>query len=154
VVIFRSCQLATALVLMRRLARGRRRRPPFTPPSPNAERSISAVVPTRDEEGRLAGCLARLTGEPDLAEIIVVDDESTDRTAAVGEEHGAAVLAGSALPLGWAGKAWAPDQGLRATRGDLVLFLDADTLPRTGLARALAPEPSDLIQWSAGPRLR
>ncbi|MET0205693.1 MAG: hypothetical protein ABW228_00830 [Thermoleophilaceae bacterium] len=64
------------------------------------------------------------------------------------------MLAGSALPLGWAGRACALDQELCATRGDLLLFLDADTLPRTGLARALASGPSDLILWSAGPRFR
>jgi hypothetical protein len=115
VVICRSCQLATALVLTRPLARGRRSRPPLTSPSPNAERSISAVVPARDE------------------------------AAAVTEERGAAVLAGRALPPGWADNAWALHQGVRAARDDLVLFLDADTLPRPKLARALAAELGDLI---------
>ena len=85
-----------------------------------------------------AGCLAPLTGDPDLAEIIVVDDESSDRTAAVGEEHGAAVLAGRALPPGSAVKWWALDQGLRAAR-DLVLFLDTNNLPRPVVTR---PAPS------------
>ena len=135
-----SCarQLAAALGLMSRLGRGRRRRPPLTSSSPQAERSISAVRPARDEEGRLAGCLAPLTGDPDLAEIIVVDDESFDRTAAVGEEHGAAVLAGRALP-GSAVKWWALDQGLRAACGDLLLYLDANNLPRPAVTR---PAPS------------
>jgi dolichol-phosphate mannosyltransferase len=139
VVIFPARQLAATLGLMSRLGRGRRRRPPLTSPRPNAERSISALRPARDEEGRLAGCLAPLTGDPDLAEIIVVDDESSDRTAAVGEEHGAAVLAGRALPPDSAVKWWALDQGLRAARGDLVLSLDADNLPRPVVTR---PAPS------------
>ncbi|HZB05406.1 MAG TPA: glycosyltransferase [Thermoleophilaceae bacterium] len=62
----------------------------------------------------------------------LVDDQSSDRTAAVGEEHGAAVLAGRALPAGSADKGLALDQGLRAARGDLVLFLDANHLPPPG----------------------
>jgi hypothetical protein len=70
-----------------------------------------------------------LTGDPDLAESIVVDDESSDRTAAVGEEHGAAVLASRALPPGSADNGRALDQGLRAARGDLVLLLDANLPP-------------------------
>jgi dolichol-phosphate mannosyltransferase len=141
VVIVRACQLAAALGLIRRHGRGRRPRPPLTSPSPNAERSISAVRLARDEEGPLAGCLAPLTGDPDLAEIIVVDDESSDRTAAVGGEHGAAVLAGRGLPPGSAGKGWALDPGLRAARGDLVLLLDAKHLPWFGsyAPRSTAP---------------
>ena len=136
--IFRPRQLAAALGLMRRLGRGR---PPWPlmSPSPNAERSISALSPARDKEARLAGGLAPLTGDPDLAEIIVVDDKSSDRTAAVGEEHGAAVLARRALPPGSADKEWALDQGLRAARGDLVLYLDASNLPRRAVTR---PAPS------------
>jgi dolichol-phosphate mannosyltransferase len=114
---------------------------------------INAVVPARDEDGRLARGLGPLTGDPDLAEIIVVDDESSNRTVAAGQS-GAPVLAGRALAPGWAGKACALDQGLRAARGDLVLFLDADTLPRPELARALAAELSNLILLSAGPQFR
>jgi dolichol-phosphate mannosyltransferase len=139
VVIFRTRQLAAAPELMPQLGQRRRRRPPLTSPGPIAERSNSTLRPARDEEGRLAGCLAPLTGDPDLAEIIVVDDESFDRTAAVGEEHGAAVLAGRALPPGSAVKWWALDQGLRANCGDLLLYLDANNLPRPAVTR---PAPS------------
>jgi hypothetical protein len=52
-----------------------------------------------------------------------------------------------------AGKACALNQ-LRAARGDLVLFLDAKTLPRPELARALAAELNNLILSSAGQRFR
>jgi dolichol-phosphate mannosyltransferase len=139
VLIFAARQLAAALRLMRRPGRGRRRHTPLTSPSPNAVRSISAHRPARDREGRLAGCLAPLAGDPDLAEIIVVDDESPDRSAAIREEQGAAVLAGRALPPGPAVRWWALDQGLRAARGDLAVYLDADNLPRSAVPR---PVPS------------
>jgi cellulose synthase/poly-beta-1,6-N-acetylglucosamine synthase-like glycosyltransferase len=139
VVIFRARQLAATLRLMRRPGRGRRRHPPLTAPSPNAERPVSALRPVRDEAGRLAGCLAPLSGDPDLAEIIVFGDESSDRTAAVGEEHGAAVPAGRALPPGSAVEWWALNQGLRAARGDVVLYLDADNLPRPVVTRPAPP---------------
>jgi 4,4'-diaponeurosporenoate glycosyltransferase len=73
-----------------------------------------------------------------------VDDEPSDRTAAAGQ-RGAAVLSGPGLPPGRAGKACALDHMPRAVRGDLVLFLDADTLPWPGLSRTLAAELSNLI---------
>jgi dolichol-phosphate mannosyltransferase len=69
----------------------------------------------------------------------------------VAAERGARVLAGGPLPPGWAGKAWALEQGLRVARGDLVLFLDADARPRPGLARALAAARGDDALLSAGP---
>jgi dolichol-phosphate mannosyltransferase len=118
------------------------------PPAP----TVSAVVPARDEERRLGPCLDGLTADGDLAEVIVVDDESRDGTAELAAARGASVLRGEALPPGWAGKAWALEQGLGAARGELVLFLDADARPRPGLARALAAALGDADLLSAGPR--
>jgi len=100
----------------------------------------------------LAGCLAALVEDPDLLEVLVVDDESSDATAAVARTYGARVLEGLPLPAGWVGKAWALEQGLAAARGELVLFLDADARPRPGLARALAATAREIDLLSAGPR--
>lgn len=89
--------------------------------------SVSAVIPARDEEATLPALLASLRAL-DLAEVVVVDDGSVDATASVARAGGATVLPASAPPPGWTGKAWACQLGADATGGDLLLFLDADTV--------------------------
>jgi 4,4'-diaponeurosporenoate glycosyltransferase len=91
--------------------------------------SVSVVVPARDEEATLPlllESLRRLT--VDVCDIVVVDDGSRDATAAVARSAGAVVLPAGTPPRGWTGKAWACHLGARATSGDLLLFLDADTV--------------------------
>ena len=110
------------------------------------------VVPARDEEHRIAGVLAPLRDEPAVDEVIVVDDESSDRTAAVAAEHGARVVRGAPLPDGWRGKPWALEQGVQAARGDWIVFLDADTRPLPGLVPALIERAREVDLQSAGPR--
>ena len=141
-----------ALVVLRRLARGRRMKPPLVPGAPAPSGTVSVVVPARDEEDRIAGVLAPLQGASGVTEVVVVDDESADRTAELARSHGARVVPGTPLPEGWTGKVWALEQGLRAATGDWVVFLDADTRPKPGLVPALieAASRSDLV--SAGPR--
>ena len=55
---------------------------------------MSVVIPARDEDARLPACLAGLAGDPDVHEVIVVDDGSTDATARMARAHGARVVAG------------------------------------------------------------
>jgi 4,4'-diaponeurosporenoate glycosyltransferase len=89
--------------------------------------SVSVIVPARDEARRipqLLKSLARQTVEP--LQVIVVDDHSTDSTATIAASMGAGVVAGQVLPEGWTGKTWACWQGVRQSRGDFLLFLDAD----------------------------
>ncbi len=100
---------------------------------------LSVVIPARDEEDNLARLLPSLR-DPSFPphEILVVDDHSSDRTAAVAQEHGATVIPGADLPEGWYGKPWACQQGADAATGDWLLFLDADLVVEPGGLRRLA----------------
>lgn len=152
-----AAQACAAALVAARLGRGRTRREPLRAgraPAPGA--TISAVVPARDEAARLTPCLRGLLADPDLLEVVVVDDCSADATAEIAAGLGARVVAGAEPPTGWAGKAWALQQGIEAARGDWVLHVDADARPRPGLARALVAAArahgDDLL--SAGPAFR
>jgi dolichol-phosphate mannosyltransferase len=141
---FRLAQAGAGAIVVVRLARGRRRIPPLAaadPPAPGV--AVSVVVPARDEAARIGRCLAPLRDDPDVAEVLVVDDRSSDGTAAVAREFGARVVAGAELPEGWVGKPWALQQGLEAAAGDVVVTLDADTRPQPRLVRALVASLGD-----------
>ena len=150
-----AAQAAAAAVVATRLARGRHRRPPLRAGAPlPAGTTVSAVIPARDEAARIGPCVLAARADPGVSEVLVVDDESTDGTAAVAARAGARVIPGRPLPGGWVGKQWALQQGLEVASGEYVLTLDADTRPRPGLAAALVTAaiggPFDLV--SAGPR--
>ncbi len=99
--------------------------------------SISVVVPARDEAERIGPLLAAVIGAPGVAEVIVVDDQSSDATAEIARRAGATVISGSPLPDGWAGKAWALQQGISSASSDWVVTLDADARPDARLPTAL-----------------
>jgi 4,4'-diaponeurosporenoate glycosyltransferase len=100
---------------------------------------VSIIVPARDEERNIGTLLESLRSQslPPL-EVIVVDDGSKDRTAEIARSLGARVVQGKPLPSGWTGKNWALAQGVQASRGDVFLFLDADTFLEAGALKALA----------------
>ena len=102
--------------------------------------SVSVIIPARNEERNLPALLRSLVSQPlKPREILVVDDGSTDQTAATAQQFGAVVIPSRPLPDGWRGKTWACHQGAQAATGDLLLFLDADTwFEPNGLGRLLA----------------
>ncbi|MBK1826085.1 glycosyltransferase [Haloferula rosea] len=101
---------------------------------------VSIVIPARDEEqnlSRLLPSLGRQTVPPH--EVIVVDDQSSDGTAEMVQTHGARLIRGRELRSGWYGKPWACHQGVEASTGDWLLFLDADVeLEADALERLLS----------------
>lgn len=107
------------------------------PPARVAEakrgRSVSVCIPARNEESTIANVVGVVID--DLAstgivdEVVVIDDSSTDATAAVAGAAGAVVWdAAAILPghPGGPGKGEAMWRGLHVTTGDLVVFCDAD----------------------------
>ena len=89
--------------------------------------AVSIIIPAHNEEELLGATLQTLAasaaavGEP--YEIIVVDDGSADRTAEVARDHGARVVAVNVRHI-----AAARNAGAREARGQLFVFVDADTL--------------------------
>jgi len=100
--------------------------------------TISVVIPARDAATTLGRCLDALAieGVPGpAAELIVVDDGSSDATRCIAARPGTCVLAGSGQ-----GPAAARNLGARSASGEVLIFLDADTAPLPGwLAELLAP---------------
>jgi glycosyltransferase involved in cell wall biosynthesis len=111
----------------------------------SAPPTVSVIIPARNEEVSLASCLESLVAQVGVAfEIIVVDDHSTDRTRAIAYSFSNSrmrlqVIEAGTLPTGWTGKNNAVATGARATRGEWLLFTDADTIHLPGsLARSVA----------------
>lgn len=106
---------------------------PAVPRHP-ARLRLSVVIPTRDRCDLLADVLAPLLDDPGAAEVVVVDDGSTDGTAellAGLARSNPQLLVVSGPP---AGKGAASQAGLDRATGDVVLFLDDDVVPEPGLA--------------------
>ncbi len=89
---------------------------------------LSVVVPTRDRASVLQRCLAALERERP-AEVVVVDDGSTDDTPDVLGRHPWV----HAVRQGGAGRSAAKNAGVEVASGDLVLFLDDDVIATPGL---------------------
>lgn len=113
---------------------------------------VSIIVPARNEAERLPALLASISRSGATPrEIIVVDDHSTDVTAALARAAGARVVQPDPLPAGWTGKTFACHTGARAATGHYFLFLDADVAFEPGGFAAMLERAGDGRVWSFCP---
>lgn len=115
----------------------------FDQPEPDPLIELTVIVPARNEEASIAACLQSLVAQSeDIFELgrdwdlIVVDDDSTDRTAEIVRGFpGVTLLKADKLKPGWTGKANAIWTAARKARGRWLLFTDADTIHEPGSLR-------------------
>jgi glycosyltransferase involved in cell wall biosynthesis len=109
---------------------------------------VSAIIPARNEEALIARAVESVAAQAEVGEVIVVNDQSTDRTSAVLAELSARipklkVLTTGDLPNGWVGKNYAVSIGAAAAKGDWLLFTDADTYHYLGSTRRALSDAVD-----------
>jgi cellulose synthase/poly-beta-1,6-N-acetylglucosamine synthase-like glycosyltransferase len=119
----------------------------YDQPEPEELIELTVIVPARNEKDCLGACLQSLVSQSEDIfelgkdwELIVVDDDSTDRTAEIARGFaGVTVMEAGKLEPGWTGKANAVWTAARQARGRWVLFTDADTVHERGdMRRALS----------------
>jgi hopene-associated glycosyltransferase HpnB len=101
---------------------------------------IDIIVPARDEAETIGPVIASLAAQdyPGNFRVILVDDNSTDGTAAAaGSSPRLRILRGQPKPGGWSGKLWAVAQGVAASSAEVLLLTDADIVHDPGHLSAL-----------------
>lgn len=108
----------------------------------------AAVVPAYNEEHTIANVVRALVASPQIHEVIVVSDGSTDNTAAVAAKMGAIVVN---LPEN-RGKGGAMLVGIKQTDADYILFMDADLigLRSTHIQAMLEPIKTGRVEMTLG----
>lgn len=124
--------------------------------------AVSAIVPARNEELNIERAVRSIAAQPEIVEIIVVDDQSEDRTGEIlqslaNEYRAVRVIRMDDLPAGWLGKPHALAAGARQASGDWLLFTDADTVHRPGSVGELLAhaqkQGADMLSLSPGQKL-
>lgn len=127
--------------------------PELAPATPREAPDVDIVIPARDEVETIGPVIASLVAQdyPGNFRVILVDDNSTDGTAAAAGAHERlSILTGAQKPAGWSGKLWALAQGVAASTAPVILFADADiTHDPLHLATLVAKLESGRLQMAS-----
>lgn len=95
---------------------------------PKVKKLVSIIVPARNEQENISACLESIMSQTyENIEVIVVDDNSEDDTYSLAKSFkNVKVIKGKELKKGWKGKNWACYQGYEHSKGEYLLFIDAD----------------------------
>lgn len=113
---------------------------------------VSVVMAAYNEAATIGEAVAAVVGHPRVAEVIVVDDGSSDASAELAASAGARVVR---LPEN-CGKAAALEAGVVEAKGEILLFLDADVtgLNHAAVSRILLPVIESRVDMHVGVRAR
>ena len=102
---------------------------------PAAEKPlVSIAIPARNEEHFIEACVSSLVNQTyENIEILILDDNSTDKTAEEARklqdsDSRVRIIKGKPLKRGWRGKLFAMQQLYEESKGEYILFTDADTI--------------------------
>jgi glycosyltransferase involved in cell wall biosynthesis len=100
---------------------------------------ISVVIPALNEEEHIASVVRYARSQPNVSEVIVVDDRSLDRTVSIARQNGAKVVTSTRL-----GKGTSMKEGVLCAVNENIVFLDGD----------IDPYPADSISVLSDPLLK
>ncbi len=108
---------------------------------------ISIIIPVRNEERYIGACLNAIRRQNDIGneiDVIVIDSESEDRTAAIAEGHGAKV---HRIPVAGFRHGRTRNLGASMSRGEVIVFLNGDAEPAGDdwLEKLIAPLADEQI---------
>lgn len=100
---------------------------------------LSIIIPAYNEENYLPATLDAISAaKTDDAEVLVVDNSSTDSTGQIAEDRGATVIVETEHNIGKV-----RNTGAEAAAGDILVFIDADSIVRPGIFEKIAEAAAD-----------
>jgi phosphoserine phosphatase SerB len=97
---------------------------------------ITVIIPTLNEEEHIESVINFAKGQPNVSEVIVVDDKSLDQTVNIARENGAKVITSTKL-----GKGASMKDGILCSNNEIIAFLDGDIDPYPHYTVKLLTDP-------------